>query len=231
CDLGRFKELLGLMFNPPPPKKQDPLTQYSLPDTGSFWFAPALGDLNLALREPALNSVIQQGNLPDNLKAFNDEWIPAWPAVIARAWSDDDFRQRLQKEPRKTAAGELELPLFDAELVVKEGINRGTFVFALIDDIPLPTSQWQEQWPGIIAEIRRNPALKAEFLGDTQAFCERRHLPFLEHILLAVDENADRHKVIMPIPDPGQEIADYVRPVLSQVVQSNPPCYASSSCC
>jgi hypothetical protein len=57
----------------------------------------------------------------DAVATINDAWMRGWPKVVARAWIDEDFRQRLLANPAEAIA-EFGLPMLDqVELKVVAG--------------------------------------------------------------------------------------------------------------
>jgi hypothetical protein len=57
----------------------------------------------------------------DAVTTINEAWIRGWPKVVARAWTDEEFRARLLANPAE-AIGEFGLPmLHQVELKVVAG--------------------------------------------------------------------------------------------------------------
>jgi len=58
---------------------------------------------------------------PHTLATINQAWVQTWPKVVARAWTDEEFRQRLLDNPAEALA-EFNLPwLHQVEVKVVAG--------------------------------------------------------------------------------------------------------------
>lgn len=70
------------------------------------------------------------------LATINDTWVRTWPKVVARAWTDDEFRQRLLDNPAEALA-EFGLPmLHQVELKVVAGDAAAPTMVLTLPDPP-----------------------------------------------------------------------------------------------
>lgn len=108
----------------------------------------------------------------DSLAAINEAWAKGWPKVVARAWIDEAFRQRLLADPNQVAA-ELGLPLlYGVKLKVVEGAAEGTAestidVPTMVISLPKAPADLAEESMNVLAQSSG----RAEDCAGTSCCC------------------------------------------------------------